>query len=122
MQDSKIDEAKIFIWGQLGERLKGKDAERLLAIAQENPDYFLSVLANEDLADIVAKYHELGKEMTPELLKLVKDMNRNDATFREIAEFMNQSGDMLSTGSAALGEIETINKALWLIKSRGDKA
>ena len=111
----KQDLANIFIWGNVGEKLKGLDAERLMAIAQSDPNYYLSVIANDELDDMIRVLVEKG-ELTDDIEKAIRHTNKMDNIFREIAEFLHESEDMLSTGSFIVGEVEEKTALLRLIK------
>lgn len=134
MTGDRVEASLVLVWGQLGNRLQRRDAERLLAAAQADPDYFLAVVANREhmaiielmrLPDYVKnpKYVAGGSE--PEYLtNPLKDINtvkaairavsENDNLFREVAEFLHASQDMLSTGSFLTGELKNQHAKLLL--------
>lgn len=116
MSDSdRVDGAKIFIYGQIGQDLKERDAERLLAIIQSKPEYYLGQIANNEIDVIITKLLEDG-ELTPELENLIISLNTNDALFREVARMLRESEDMLSIGSASIGELDKNDAILDLFK------
>lgn len=102
MDSDRIEASRIFIFGQIGQKLKELDDRRLLAIAHERPHRYLSTLANEDIEALVSDLMESG-ELD---LEAIGEINELDNTFREIAKFLHESDDMLSTGSFILGQIE----------------
>lgn len=118
---TQIDASKIFIYGQIGDSLQKRDKERLLGVLQHNPDYFLSLLANQDISGLLDLFREADYKITPELKKLIYQINSNDAIFREIARFMQDSGDMLSSGSMVLGEVDKTESGIWHIRHKLDE-
>lgn len=100
-----IERGKIFVWGQFGQELKEKDPERLWAIAQQNPEYFLAVISNAEIETIIKDILDSG-ELTKETMELIMTSNKLDDIFRQISIFMKESPDMLSIGSFLTGETE----------------
>lgn len=100
----KQDLANIFIWGTVGERLKRLDEKRLLAIAQDKPHYYLSVIANDEIDKMIRVLAETG-EFNDEIKKTVRQINERDNIFRQITKFLHNSDDMLSTGSFIVGDL-----------------
>lgn len=105
-----IDGAKILVWGAVGDKLKSLDKNRMLALIQDDPDYFLSVIANIEVDELIAKLISLGEDCTDEEFKTIKAfirrINKLDAVFMEATKFLHDSGDMLATGSFITGEFE----------------
>lgn len=102
---SRIEASKILVWGHLGEELKKLDPERVLAIAQQDPKYFLSLIANEEIEGFIEALIEKGEGLTPELEEFITACNKNQAIFIEVAKFLHATEDMLSTGSFLTGQI-----------------
>lgn len=100
---SEIEKSKIFIWGDIGQDIKDLDKLRMMAIAHDNPSFHLSCIANRELFDILDKMDK-EQEITPDIMKDIKRTNELDNSFREIAEFLHESDDMLSTGSFIVGQ------------------
>lgn len=117
MTTDSIERSKIFIWGQVGKQLKDMDDERMLAIAQDDPDYFMSILANRDISEIIIQIIK-EKGLSKESKKLILAVNKFDSVFREISQFMQHTEDMLSIGSFMTGELDK-KKAMWIL-SGGD--
>lgn len=105
-----IEGAKILVWGAVGDKLKTLDKQRMLALIQDNPDYFLSVIANIEVDKIVRMLMKLADDCSDEEFKVIKSMikkvNQLDAVFFEATKFLHESGDMLATGSFITGEFE----------------
>lgn len=116
----RIDASKIFVWGHIGDDLKKKDPRRMFAIAQDNPNYNLGVVALSEIKTMLAKLKENGFTVNDEIERLVAETNEHDDLFREIATFLQASDDMLSVGSFMMGETEKKTALLRLI-TEGDK-
>jgi len=133
----RTEASLVLVWGQLGQKLQRRDALRLLAVAQKDPDYFLAVTANKEHLALIQsmkvpeyienpKYTEGGDEpqylknpdYNPEGIKdAIRGVSANDNLFREVAEFLHDSDDMLSTGSFLTGELK--NKHARLLLNQG---
>ena len=106
------DGAKILVWGAVGDLLKSLDKQRMLALVQHDPDFYLSVIANmetDTLIDKILQLSEDGEETDgdfKEIEKMVYKINKLDTIFAEATEFLHESGDMLATGSFITGEFE----------------
>lgn len=100
---------KIFIWGQVGKQLQDLDKTRMLAIIQDKPNIHLSRLANDEILKASDKLFE-GDDIDPDKLaeyrKTITQTNDLDNVFRQTAQLLKDSNDMLSIGSAMTGEIE----------------
>jgi len=108
----KQDAGTNFVWSKIGKDLQRLDKDRMLAIAHQKPDYMLSVMANIDGLKIIEKIFESGKsfpELTKEIEKMIFELNHKDNMFREIADMLRHSRDMLSMGSTITGEIKRDN-------------
>jgi hypothetical protein len=114
MDSSKIEASKILVWGHIGQDLKDLDPERVLAVAQKDPRYFLSLIANGEIAGFIDYVFEHG--LTKDLEKFIEASNKKQAIFIEVAEFLQDSGDMLSTGSFLTGELESEKAILRLME------
>jgi len=103
-----VKKSQIFIWGQIGEMLKGLDPERVLTCLQKNPNASLYNIFRERLMPLLAKIREANGD--PYKTSLIRDELQSEAdaanSFREIASFMSGGLDELSMGSALLGEIK----------------
>lgn len=134
----KTDAGLILVWGQTGQKLTARDSERILAIAQKDPDYFLAIKANKEHMAIVDMLKEPEyienpdydeKDISKKYIKnpefnfnsvkvsIVK-VSENDNLFREVADFLHDADDMLSTGSFLTGELK--NKHAKLLLTGGD--
>lgn len=101
MSDSiQQDLSKIFVYGQVSELLNQKDKKRVIAILQNDPNYYLSLLNNIEMTDLYTKFKSNPKKLIDELNKI----SNNDNMFREISAFMHDTNDMLSIGSFVMGE------------------
>lgn len=105
MTEDRTDRAKVFIWGEIGELLKEKDRDRLLAVIQSRPEYYLGQKASRDIDEIIIDLLASG-DITPELEARIIEINELDSIFRETAKLLRESDDMLSIGSMALGELD----------------
>lgn len=115
----QIEASKIFVWGQIGERLKKLDSERMLCIAQKNPHHALSVQANIEISEIIQlilsmpkAFKEMPDDLKKKIIDTVKTHNHLDTTFRQINKYFQEFPDNLSTGSLIMGETES--KKAWL--------
>lgn len=112
MTTDSSDASINFVWGYVGKKLQKLDTERMLCLAQQNPDYHLSILTNIELDTIIKELFS-GKKDIPnlnaEIQKKILKLNKVDNTFREIARFMRYKQDMLSIGSAITGQIDRTN-------------
>lgn len=115
---SRIEASKILVWGHIGQELKELDPERVLAIAQQNPNYYLALLSNKEIQSIITEIYESGKGLTEEHKKLIRAWNKNQAVFIEVAKFLHATEDMLSTGSFLTGELEGEQAILRLLEER----
>jgi hypothetical protein len=109
MQSSTDVEKSInFVWGYIGKQLQQLDKRRMLAIAQNNPNYHLNILANIDIDVIINDlfFTDTDIILSDNLKKRIIELNRIDNTFIEIAKFLKHSQDMLSTGSTITGQID----------------
>lgn len=102
MDSDRIEASRIFIFGQIGQQLKEMDERRLIAIAHNKPHRHLSTIANEDIEELIATLFN-SDELDFEALAEINELDNN---FREIAKFLHDSDDMLSTGSFILGQLE----------------
>lgn len=124
MSEERVEKATIFIFGQLGEKLRELDDERLLAILQAKPDYFLGQKASQEIDELLDKL--LADELTDEELDRALDLaiiiNERDSIYREVARFMHDSDDMLSVGSMTLGELASSDAVLELFEKERKEA
>lgn len=119
-ESDRIDGAKIFLYGQIGESLKNRDSERLLAIIQSKPEYYLGQIANKEIEAVILQIIE-DEGLTPETEDLIEAINQNDAIFREVSRLLRESQDMLSLGSASVGELDK-SEAIWdLLKGEANE-
>ena len=104
------DGAKVLVWGAVGDELKKLDKKRMMALIQDDPDFFLSVITNREtdiLLDKLDKLEESDNEGLPEDIKeYIREINKLDAIFSEATKFLHESNDMLATGSFITGEFE----------------
>lgn len=114
MQGDRIEAGKILVWGHIGQELKDLDPQRVLAIAQDDPKYFLSLIANDEIDDIIKIVWDEG--LTPEAETLILESNKLQAIFEEVASFLHGAEDMLSTGSFLTGELKSEQALLRLIE------
>ena len=101
--------AKILVWGAVGDKLKKIDPKRMLALIQQDPNYFLSVIGNIETDELIAKILEWAntkKEWPKEIDDLVYQINKLDSLFLETSKFLHESQDILATGSFVTGEFE----------------
>jgi PIN domain nuclease of toxin-antitoxin system len=110
-----VEGAKILVWGAVGDELKNLDKKRMLAIIQDDPDFYLSVISNMETDILIEKLLKLsedtGEFMNGEILgkdieKFIYDINKLDVIFSEATKFLHDSNDMLATGSFVTGEFE----------------
>lgn len=118
----RIDASKIFIWGQVGEKLGALDDTRLFSVAQNNPNLLLSTLTNKEIAPLIKKLAENDYNFESIRIEIEK-LNELDNIFREISSFMNETEDMLSIGSFLTGEVESNPILMNILKDeyKGDK-
>ena len=114
--------AKILVWGAVGDKLKKIDPKRMLALIQQDPDYFLSVIGNietDELIEKIIKWANTEDEWPKEIDELVYQINKLDTLFLETTKFLHDSHDILATGSFVTGEFEqkrAIMKTLGMVK------
>lgn len=104
-----LEGAKILVWGAVGDKLKTLDKNRMLALIQEDPDYYLSVITNMEMDEVIKALLSLegtDEEIPDSLEALIYKMNKLDTIFIEATKFLHESGDMLATGSFITGEFE----------------
>ena len=100
------DAGKIFIWAQVGEKLKEIDEKRILSISQQDSNYSLSIQANEKILEIVQQIKN-GLEFK-DIKSEIDDLNYKDDMFRQVVEFLHEKPhDLLSIGSFITGELES---------------
>lgn len=114
----RTEAALVLVWGQMGKKLQNLDAERMLAVAQDNPNYFLAVTANNEHLAIIRAMKDPKYQDSPKFREKVKaairDVSAHDNLFREVTEFLHDSEDMLSTGSFLTGELKNRHASLLL--------
>lgn len=115
----KVEAGKIFVWGQAGQILKDLDEKRMLAIAQHNPNYYLSLMANSEIKDIIKAIMDKDFDLPDNIKKDIINLNEKDCIFREVAKFLREAEDMLSTGSFLTGEMDE-KTALMRLRYGGD--
>ena len=124
MNNDAIDGGKIFIWAQVGEMLKQLDEKRILCIAQQNANYSLSVMANDEIlkhVSLMKKTDDITDEQLDEIIRILTDTNYRDNLFREITKFLQREPhDLLSIGSFITGEIESKTAFLDLSHRNGE--
>ena len=101
--------AKILVWGAVGDKLKKIDPKRMLALIQEDPDFFLSVIGNMETDELIEKliiWANTEEEWPKELDELIYQINKLDTIFLETTKFLHESQDILATGSFVTGEFE----------------
>ena len=101
----KIEAGKIFVWGNIGKDIKALDEDRMLAVAQKDPDYHLALKCNSEVSDIVKALRDSKGVLTDKIKSMVINTNNKDNLFREISAFLQESEDMLSIGSFMTGEM-----------------
>jgi len=94
----------IFVWGQVGKRLQKLDTDRLIAIAQNDSDYHLTIIYNSEIENLIDDIHENG--LTDELKKSILESNKKHNIFKEVHDYFKQSSDNLSVGSLLTGELD----------------
>lgn len=107
MSSDKVELSNVFVWGNVGKKLEELDKDRMLCLAQQNPNHSLSIIANLEVDKIIQDLF-IDKdipEFTDEIKEKILKLNNADNTFREIAKFMRYKQDMLSIGSAITGQI-----------------
>ena len=110
LSSDKVEASINFVWGNVGEQLKALDEIRMLALAQSNPNYSLSVITNIEMESLIKEIFDSENEIgffTTELKNKIVELNKKDVTFREIAKFFKDSNDMLSVGSTITGNIKS---------------
>lgn len=120
MASDRIEASKILVWGQIGDDLKKKSPRRMFAIAQDNPNYSLGVVALSEIRRIRDKLKSINHRVTPEIVEMVAETNEHDDLFREIATFLQASDDMLSVGSFMMGETEKKTAIMKLLEGEKD--
>lgn len=120
--------AKILVWGAVGDKLKKIDPKRMLALIQQDPNYFLSVIGNietDELIEKIIKWANTEDEWPKEIDELVYQINKLDSLFIETSKFLHESHDILATGSFVTGEFEqkkAILKTMGKVeKNEGDR-
>lgn len=102
-----IDGAKIFIWAQIGEKLREIDETRILCVAESNPHYTLSALANDEILNAIALLNN-GDIDAETMIELLNETNLRDELFRQISKFLQtEPRDLLSVGSFVAGETKS---------------
>lgn len=108
-RSEQVDKSKIFIFGQVGEKLKAKDPDLLLSILEQDPNNHLYNSFRRKLRPLREKLKSSTNDAISASITRddIKDEIDTAHIFREIGEFM-RSGDMdeLSTGSLVLGEVK----------------
>lgn len=103
MQTDRIQASNIFIWGDIGEDIKKKDEKRMLSVAHQDPDYNLSLIANQEIKVIMKALKDNKGKLDDKTTKLILKSNELDNEFREISKFFKYNPDMLSIGSFITG-------------------
>lgn len=122
----ETDKGKIFVWGNFGKEIKKLDEKRLLAICQNNPDYFLSLIYCDELEKIfnklLSEIDELEKDemVSDEILNAIFENNKLHDLFNEINDFLTQSNDMISIGSFLTGEFDKSGKLADILRKEKD--
>ena len=101
-KNASADRAKRFVFGKLGESLKQRDPDRLLACIMADPDRYLFHFFTRD---IFKMWDALEDDENKDKFKpgdLMDILERSEA-FREIAVLMVEM-DPLSKGSIVLGD------------------
>lgn len=113
-----VEGARLLVFGAIGDKLKSLDSKRVLAIIQQNPDYYLCSIGNietELMIDELVKWaQEIPDDADPSVLEnlpkslgtQIRKVIEHDALFAEIAEFLHTSGDILAAGSFVTGEFQ----------------
>lgn len=124
-----IDQAKITVFGMLGEDLKEMDNERLIAIVNENPDLLLFMIANVEIEDIF-NFIESNKDrlteknrenLIKEVKKRIMEANKKHIIFKQVANFLNQENrDYLAIGGLTVGRDTKHDIAVLFGEKRGD--
>ena len=104
----QVERSVNFVWGNVGKDLQELDKNRMLAIAQQNPEKHLSIQANIEILELIKELSkEVDKlELPNDIKKEILRINKADNTFREVAKLLRYKSDMLSIGSAITGQIE----------------
>lgn len=110
-QSGGTEGAKILVFGAVGDKLKKLDPDRMMAVIQSDPDYFLAILGNmESIKAIDAIIEWANSDNTDDLPDTIKKeifkTTKHDSLFKEIAQYLNDSNDILATGSFVTGEFE----------------
>jgi len=122
--NDKQNDTNNLVWSYVGEWFKRLDNERMIAIAQNNPNYFMSQIAQKEAFNIIDLLKENNYQFNNKILKLISESNLKDNAFRETAKYLNQSDDKLSAGSFITGNIVKEGKLAEMIignKKNGDK-
>jgi len=110
----------IFVWGNFGKKLEKKDKKRLLAIAQNNPDFFLNTLYDMEVLDIIDDINETGLLENEKTLLDIIELNDNHNLFKEINEFFTVNPDNLSTGSLLTGNLDKTGRFAQILKQKNE--
>ena len=110
MNNDKQNDSTNLVWSYVGEWFKRIDNERMIAIAQNNPNYFLSQFAQKEAFEIIEALENNKWEFDDNILELISESNKKDNAFRETAKYLNQSDDKLSAGSFITGNIVKTGK------------
>lgn len=98
MYSDESETAKKLVWAEVGKLFKDKDSERILAIALENPKYFLYTQYNKEVDTITKAMFKDLKNVETYLTK-IEDLNQIHDLFMEVSKYLKETKDMLSTGS-----------------------
>lgn len=118
----QVDKSINFVWGNVGKDLQKLDKDRMLCIAQQNPEKHLAIQSNLEIFELLKKLTvEIDKlEIPIEAQKEILRINKADNTFREVAKFLRYKSDMLSIGSAITGQIEKKSVPMRTVYEKGD--
>lgn len=105
MGHSGMDGAKILVFGAVGDKLKKIDPKRMMALIQQDPSFFLNVIANIEADEIIELI--LGADdITENIEKAIIQSNKLHTIFTEAADYLHEANDTLATGSFVAGEFE----------------
>lgn len=106
-----VKKSIVFIWGQMGEKLKDIDQDRMIACMEKNPNITLYNIFREKIRPILNRIRDNHENSNPGGVSIGRDDLKNEIEkankFREISKFMRDELDELSMGSALLGEIKS---------------
>lgn len=113
-----VEGARLLVFGAIGDKLKSLDSKRIMAIIQDNPDYYLCSIGNIETEQMIQDLLKWAREepkdtesvefedLPTPLKSQIRKVIEHDDLFAEIANLLNKSGDILAAGSFVTGEFQ----------------